>query len=39
MVRAQVKQQLGMKDFCLDFYYEKKYGEPEADEGISAYCK
>ncbi|WP_162144175.1 tetratricopeptide repeat protein [Sporocytophaga myxococcoides] len=39
IVLAQVKQKLGMRDFCIDFYNAKKYGEPDADLGIKEYCK
>jgi tetratricopeptide (TPR) repeat protein len=39
IVLAQAKQKLGLSDFCIDFYNAKKYGEPDADNGIKEYCK
>lgn len=39
MVLAQVKQQIGISDFCEDYYNAKKYGEPDAEKGIMQYCK
>jgi tetratricopeptide (TPR) repeat protein len=39
IVLAQAKQQLGIYDFCEDFYNAKKYGEPDAEKGIKEYCK
>ena len=39
MVLAQVKMQLGMPDYCIDFYKAKKYGAPDAEIGIKEYCK
>ncbi|MFB9077171.1 tetratricopeptide repeat protein [Flavobacterium procerum] len=39
MVLAQAKQQIGISDFCEDFYSAKKHGEPDAEKGIKEYCK
>lgn len=39
LILAQAKQQLGLTDFCDDWYKAKKYGEPEAEEGIRLNCK
>ena len=33
------KQQLGLPDFCVDFYNAQKYGDPDAEEIIKKYCK
>ncbi|MDX6183796.1 tetratricopeptide repeat protein [Flavobacterium sp. Fl-77] len=39
IVLAQAKQQIGISDFCEDYYNAKKYGEREAEQGIKEYCK
>ncbi len=40
IVLAQVKQQLGIPDFCADLFKARQYGEPEmAEAGIKKYCK
>jgi tetratricopeptide (TPR) repeat protein len=39
IVLAQAKQQIGISDFCEDYYNAKKYGEPDAEKGIKIYCK
>ncbi len=39
LVLALVKMQLGLKDYCPDFYNAKKYGEPGGDAGIKTYCE
>jgi tetratricopeptide (TPR) repeat protein len=39
LVLGQAKEQLGITDFCSDFYNAKKYGEPDADLAIKTHCK
>ncbi len=39
LVLALVKMQLGLKDYCPDFYNAKKYGEPGGYAGIKTYCE
>ena len=39
IVLAQAKQQLGLTDFCDDYYKANKYGEPDAEKGIKQFCK
>ena len=39
IVLAQAKQQLGLSDYCNDYYNARKYGEPDAEKGIKEFCK
>ncbi len=38
LVLADIKRETGQKDFCIDYYYAKKYGELSGAEGIKLYC-
>src|SRR5690606_26984963 len=39
LVLGQAKIELGMLDYCNDFYKAKRLGNPEADEAILKFCK
>jgi hypothetical protein len=39
IILGQAKQELGMPDFCVDFYNAKKYEGQDADILIKEYCK
>jgi tetratricopeptide (TPR) repeat protein len=39
IILGQAKQELGMPDFCVDFYNAKKYEAQDADMLIEEHCK
>lgn len=38
MVLAQVKQQLGLPDFCKDYNLARKYKAPDGERAVKLYC-
>ena len=39
IVLAQAKQELGLPNYCEDYYNAKKYGDPDAETALKKFCK